>query len=191
MWLKEVWTQYSAVTIWMTFVRMSGGLYAGSSWNWRLGVWMWKCGHFYWFVHSVLCAALRTLLVFFPWLYKVHTKRVHLVGMICCRIFHCKYLYLILSPIRHSHKQATFKHVAAMALVPVGDALLGNDVECSSTDLARAWEGVPELRRRATRHQLVARMMQPIYFVFVDTSYFLMGILVWIWYAFNLSCSSC
>ena len=83
----------------------------------------------------------------------------------------------MLSPIKYSHKQvyifaATLIQVAAMALVPVqnGLELLGDDGQCSSTDLARAWESVAELRRRATRHQLVARMVQPKYFVFVDIS---------------------
>lgn len=48
-----------------------------------------------------------------------------------------------------------------MALVPVPNnaAVLpvdGDNVECSSTDLARAWESGALLRRRAQSHQLVA-----------------------------------
>ena len=39
-------------------------------------------------------------------------------------------------------------------------AMDGDDI--SATDLARAWEGVPELRRRAQLLQLVARLGAPL-----------------------------
>ena len=83
------------------------------------------------------------------------------------------------------HFAATFKqHVAAMALVPVNNALAlpEHDGDCSSTDLARAWESVSELRRRATRQQLVSRMLKPTFFCWSHKK--------GIWYAFGLNCSS-
>ena len=47
--------------------------------------------------------------------------------------------------------------VAAMALVD-------DDRSLSTTDLARSWESIPELRRRAHKLQLVTRLLLPLQF---------------------------
>ena len=58
---------------------------------------------------------------------------------------------------KKKHKIVFFRGVAAMAAVDDDRAL-------STTDLARSWESVPELRRRAHKLQLVTRLLFPLQF---------------------------